>query len=161
MVIDMEKVYMTPEGCKALEDELRQLKLEERPKVVQAIAEARELGDLSENAEYHSAKDKQGLIEGRIKELESKLSQAEVIDITKMSGDTIRFGVTATICDLDTDEEKTYKIVGIDEADIAKGLISIQSPLGRILLGKKQGDEVKFQSPGGEKMYEVLKVKYV
>jgi len=152
---------MTPDGFKAIEDELRHLKLEERPKIVQAIADARALGDLSENAEYHSAKDKQGLIEGRIKELESKLAQAEVIDVTKMSGDTIRFGVTATICDLDTDEEKTYKIVGVDEADISKGLISVQSPLGRVLLGKKEGDEVKFRSPGGEKMFEVLKVQYI
>ena len=154
----MDKVYMTPEGYKILEDELRNLKQVERPKIVQAISEARALGDLSENAEYHYAKDKQGLVEGRIKELEAKLSQAEVIDAKKLTGDNIRFGVTVTLYDLDTDEEKTYKIVGIDEADISKGLISIQSPLSRILIGKKKGDEVKFQTPSGEKMYEILNV---
>lgn len=154
----MSKVYMTPEGFKALEDELRNLKQVERPKIVQAIADARALGDLSENAEYHFAKDKQGLVEGRIKELEAKLSQAEVIDASNFAGDSIRFGVTVTLYDLESEEEKTYKIVGIDEADIEKGLISIQSPLGRILLGKKRGDEIKFNTPGGERMYEILDV---
>ena len=157
----MDKVYMTPEGYKVLEEEYKNLKFVERPNVVQAISEARALGDLSENAEYHSAKDKQGIIESRIKELESKLAQAEIVDITKMTGDTIRFGVTVTICDLDTDEEKTFKIVGIDEADIAKGLLSVQSPLGRVLLGKKEGDEVKLQTPGGKKNYEIEKVQYI
>lgn len=157
----MDKVYMTPEGYKALEEEYKNLKFVERPNVVQAISEARALGDLSENAEYHSAKDRQGIIESRIKELESKLSQAEVIDVTKMTGDTVRFGVTVTVCDLDTDEDKTFKIVGIDEADVAKGLLSVQSPLGRMLLGKKEGDEINVQTPGGKKMYEIEKVQYI
>lgn len=157
----MDKVYMTPEGYKALEEEYKNLKFVERPNVVQAISEARALGDLSENAEYHSAKDRQGIIESRIKELESKLSQAEVIDVTKMTGDTVRFGVTVTVCDLDTDEDKTFKIVGIDESDVAKGLLSVQSPLGRMLLGKKEGDEINVQTPGGKKMYEIEKVQYI
>ncbi len=156
----MSKVYMTPEGYKILEDELKNLKSNERPAVIQAIAEARALGDLSENAEYQYAKDKQGLIEGRIKELESKLALAEIVDITKMTGTSVRFGTTVIVCDVDTDEEFKYKIVGIDEADISKGLLSVQSPLGKTLLGKDKGDEVTFVSPSGKKMYEILDVIY-
>ncbi len=156
----MSKVYMTPEGYKILEDELKNLKSNERPAVIQAIAEARALGDLSENAEYQYAKDKQGLIEGRIKELESKLALAEIVDVTKMTGTSVRFGTTVIVCDVDTDEEFKYKIVGIDEADISKGLLSVQSPLGKTLLGKDKGDEVTFVSPSGEKMYEILDVIY-
>ena len=156
----MSKVYMTPEGYKILEDELKNLKSNERPAVIQAIAEARALGDLSENAEYQYAKDKQGLIEGRIKELESKLALAEIVDVTKMTGTSVRFGTTVIVCDVDTDEEFKYKIVGIDEADISKGLLSVQSPLGKTLLGKDKGDEVTFVSPSGKKMYEILDVIY-
>lgn len=156
----MEKIYMTPEGFKVLEDELKNLKQVERPAVIQAIADARALGDLSENAEYHYAKDKQGLIEGRIKELEGKLALAEVIDITKMTGTKVRFGTTVIVFDIDTDEEFKYKIVGVDEADISKGLLSISSPLGKTLLGKDKGDEVKFITPGGKKTYEIVEVMY-
>ena len=157
----MKKVYMTPQGHKALEDELKNLKFIERPSVINAISSARELGDLSENAEYHAAKDKQGFIEGRIRELESKLSRAEVIDITKMQGSTVKFGATVTICDELTDEEITYKLVGIDEADVKKQLLSIESPLARGLIGKEVGDEVKLKTPSGEKAYEILEVQYI
>ena len=156
----MEKVHMTPRGFKLLEDELKKLKFEERPAIVNAIAEARALGDLSENAEYHYAKDKQGFIEGRIRELESKLSRAEVIDITKLTGTSVKFGCTVTICDESTDEEVTYKIVGIDEADIKKNLLSVGAPLSRALIGKEVGDEVKLNTPSGQKEYEVLEIKY-
>ncbi len=157
----MEKVHMTPRGFKLLEDELKKLKFEERPAIVNAIAEARALGDLSENAEYHYAKDKQGFIEGRIRELESKLSRAEVIDITKLNGTSVKFGCTVTICDEATDEEVTYKIVGIDEADIKKNLLSVGAPLSRALIGKEVGDEVKLDTPSGRKEYEILEIKYI
>ena len=157
----MEKVHMTPQGYKALEEELKKLKFEERPTIVNAIAEARALGDLSENAEYHYAKDKQGFIEGRIRELESKLSRAEVIDITKLSGTSVKFGCTVTLCDEATDDEVTYKIVGIDEANIKKNLLSVGSPLARALIGKEAGDEVKLTTPSGTKKYEILEVKYI
>lgn len=157
----MEKVYMTPQGFKTLEEELKKLKFEERPAIVNAIAEARALGDLSENAEYHYAKDKQGFIEGRIRELESKLSRAEVIDITKLSGTSVKFGSTVTICDESTDEEVTYKIVGIDEADIKKKLLSVGAPLARAMIGKEAGDEIKLNTPSGMKEYEIIEVKYI
>lgn len=157
----MNKIYMTPEGFKALEEELRNLKLVERPSVIKAISDARALGDLSENAEYQSAKERQGLIESRIKELDAKLSMAEVVDASKLSGDAVRFGVSVSVCDIDTDETKVYKIVGVDEADVSHGLLSIQSPLGKALLGKKKGDEVKFVSPGGEKFLEIVDIKVV
>lgn len=157
----MEKVYMTPRGYKILEDELKKLKFEERPTIVNAIAEARALGDLSENAEYHYAKDKQGFIEGRIRELESKLSRAEVIDITKLEGTSVKFGCTVTICDESTDEEVTYKIVGIDEANIKKNLLSVEAPLARAMIGKEAGDEIKLNTPSGMKQYEILEVKYI
>ena len=156
----MEKVYMTPRGYKILEEELKKLKFEERPAIVNAIAEARALGDLSENAEYHYAKDKQGFIEGRIRELESKLSRAEIIDITKLNGTSVKFGCTVTICDESTNEEVTYKIVGIDEADVKKNLLSVGAPLARAMIGKEVGDEIKLDTPSGTKEYEILEVKY-
>jgi transcription elongation factor GreA len=157
----MEKVHMTPEGFKVLEDELKNLKFVERPSVVSAISEARALGDLSENAEYHSAKNKQGFIEGRIKELESKLSRAEVIDIKKLSGANVKFGATVTVYEDASGEEISYKVVGVDEADIKNGLLSIESPLARALIGKEVGDEVKLMTPSGKKEYEILEVKYI
>jgi len=152
---------MTPEGYKTLEEELRNLKFVERPAVVNAISEARALGDLSENAEYHSAKDKQGFIEGRIRELESKLSRAEVIDIRKIAGKGVKFGATVTIVDESSDEEITYKIVGIDEADIKKKRLSIEAPLAKALIGKDVGDEIKLLTPSGLKEYEIIKVEYI
>ncbi len=151
---------MTRAGHAALDAELKQLKSVERPAVIRAIAEAREHGDLSENAEYHAAREKQSFIEGRIKELESLLSLAEVIDPTKLSG-SIKFGATVELVDEDTDEEKTYQIVGEAEADIEKGLLNIKSPLARALIGKEEGDSVEVATPGGGKSYEVLSVKYV
>ena len=157
----MEKVHMTPQGYQVLEDELKNLKFVERPNVIAAISEARSHGDLSENAEYHYAKEKQGFIEGRIKELESKLSRAEIIDITKLSGSNVKFGSTVEIYDTATEEEITYKIVGIDEADVKKGLLSMDSPLARALIGKEKGDEVTLRTPSGEKIYEIVNIKYV
>jgi transcription elongation factor GreA len=157
----MEKVHMTPEGFKTLEEELKNLKFVERPAVVNAISEARALGDLSENAEYHYAKDKQGFIEGRIRELESKLSRAEVIDIRKLGGTGVKFGCTAVLFDESSNEEITYKIVGADEADIKKKLLSVESPLAKALIGKDVGDEVKLETPSGRKMYEIIKIEYI
>ena len=156
----MEKIPMTRTGHTALDTELRQLKSVERPAVIRAIAEAREHGDLSENAEYHAAREKQSFIEGRIKELESLLSLAEVIDPTRFSG-AIKFGATVTLVDEDTDEEKTYQIVGEAEADIENGLLNIRSPLARALIGKDAGDSVVVKTPGGERSYEVLNIIYV
>ena len=155
----MEKIPMTRAGHTALEKELKLLKTEERPAVIQAIAEARELGDLKENAEYHSAREKQGFIEGRIKELEAVLSLAEVIDPTELSG-SIKFGATVTMVDEDTDEEKTWQIVGEHEANIEKGLLNIKSPIARALIGKEEGDSVEVRTPGGEKSYEILTINY-
>ncbi|MFL4470276.1 transcription elongation factor GreA [Tateyamaria armeniaca] len=155
----MEKIPMTRAGALALETELKQLKTVERPAIIKAIAEAREHGDLSENAEYHSAKEKQSFIEGRVKELEGVISLADVIDPTKMSG-AIKFGATVTLADEDTDEEKTYQIVGEYEANIEKGLLNIKSPIARALIGKEEGDSVEVRTPGGEKSYEVLKISY-
>jgi transcription elongation factor GreA len=157
----MEKVHMTPEGLKILEEELKKLKFVERPAVVAAIAAARALGDLSENAEYHSAKDKQGFIEGRIRELESKLSRAEVIDIKKLEGTSVKFGATVTIFDETADEEIAYRIVGVDEADIKKKLLSVEAPLARALIGKVVGDETELETPSGKKKYEVVKIEYI
>ena len=151
---------MTRAGHAALESELKVLKSEERPAVIKAIAEARELGDLKENAEYHSAREKQGFIEGRIKELEGVLSLVEVIDPTKLNG-AIKFGATVTLVDEDTDEEKTWQIVGEHEANIEKGLLNIKSPIARALIGKEEGDSVEVRTPGGEKSYEVLKIEYI
>ncbi|MDR3151276.1 MAG: transcription elongation factor GreA [Holosporaceae bacterium] len=157
----MEKVYMTPEGFSILENELKNLKFVERPTIVNAIAEARALGDLSENAEYHSAKNRQGFIEGRIKELESKLSRAEVIDVSKIEGHSVRFGATVTLYDNDSKSEKTYRIVGVDESDVNKHLLSVECPLARAIVGKSAGDEVKLSTPSGLKEYEIVAVKYI
>jgi transcription elongation factor GreA len=156
----MEKVHITRAGFNALEAELKQLKSVERPAIIRAIAEAREHGDLSENAEYHSAREKQSFIEGRIKELEGLISRADVIDPTKLSG-AIKFGATVTIMDEDTDEEKTYQIVGEPEANLEKGLLNIKSPIARALIGKDEGDSVEVRTPGGDKSYEILDIKYV
>ncbi|MBM2577244.1 transcription elongation factor GreA [Jannaschia sp. Os4] len=156
----MEKMPITPRGLAALEKELKHLKSEERPAIIRAIAEAREHGDLSENAEYHSAREKQGFIEGRIKELEGTISLAEVIDPAKMSGDTIKFGATVTLVDEDTEEEKTYQIVGEPEADIEAGLLNLRSPLARALIGKEEGDSVEVRTPGGTRDYEITAVRY-
>ncbi len=150
---------MTRAGFTALETELKKLKSVERPAVIQAIAEARELGDLKENAEYHSAREKQGFIEGRIKEIEGILGLAEVIDPRNFSG-AIKFGATVTLVDEDTDEEKRWQIVGEHEANIEKGLLNMKSPIARALIGKEEGDSVEVRTPGGDKSYEVLKVEY-
>lgn len=152
---------MTPDGYKALDAELKQRSSEERPRIIAAIAEARAHGDLSENAEYHAAKEQQSLNEGRIAELEDKLSRAEVIDVSKMSGDKIKFGATVTIVDEDTDAEKTYQIVGDMEADLNQGKISLSSPIARALIGKEVEDSVEVSAPGGAKSYEILEVKYI
>jgi transcription elongation factor GreA len=158
----MNKVPVTVRGHEMLKDELKQLKSVERPQVIKAIAEAREHGDLKENAEYHAAKEQQGFIEGRIKELEGKLSNLQVIDVTTLNqGGKIVFGVTVDLLDVDADKEITYRIVGEDESDIKQGLISYTSPIARALIGKNEGDEVVFEAPGGTKTYEVIEVRYV
>ncbi len=151
---------MTSAGYKALEDEIRFLKSVERPRIIKAISEARAHGDLSENAEYHAAKEQQGLNESRVAELEDKISRAEVIDVSKLSGDTVKFGATVTVVDEDTDEEAVYQIVGELEADVKAGRVSITSPLARALIGKSAGDTVEVVTPGGGKSYEVLKVEF-
>jgi transcription elongation factor GreA len=156
----MEKIPMTRAGFIAHDDELKQLKSVERPAIIRAIAEAREHGDLSENAEYHSAREKQSFIEGRIKELEGILSLAEVIDPTKLSG-AIKFGATVTIVDEDSDEEKTYQIVGETEANIETGKLNIRSPIARALIGKEEGDSVEVTTPGGKRSYEILTIRYM
>jgi transcription elongation factor GreA len=156
----MEKILMTRAGHTALETELKTLKSEERPAIIRAIAEAREHGDLSENAEYHSAREKQSFIEGRIKELEGVIGLAEIIDPTKLSG-SIKFGATVTLVDEDTDEEKTWQIVGEHQANIENGLLNIRSPIARALIGKEEGDSVEVRTPGGVKSYEVLKIAYI
>lgn len=156
----MKKVPLTKAGFDKLEAELKRLKSVERPSIISAISEAREHGDLSENAEYHAAKEKQSFTEGRILELQDKLSRAEVIDISKMSGDTVKFGATVNVADEDTDEEKTYWIVGEEEAEITKGHLSISSPLARALIGKKVGDSVEVTTPSGIKAYEILSIDY-
>ncbi len=155
----MDKIPMTRSGFTALEEELKMLKSTERPAVIRAIAEAREHGDLSENAEYHAAREKQSFIEGRIKELEAIISRAEVIDTARLSG-SIKFGAKVTIIDEDTEERRTYQIVGEAEADIERGLLNIRSPLARALIGKDAGDSVEVRSPGGERSYEILDIRY-
>ena len=155
----MNKIPMTAEGYTKLQDELKKLTSEDRPKIIEAIAEARSHGDLSENAEYHSAREKQSFIEGRIKELEAILSLVDVIDPQSLSG-SITFGATVTVVDEDTDEEKTWQIVGEHEANIEKGLLNVKSPIARALIGKDAGDSVEVRTPGGEKSYEVLSVNY-
>lgn len=151
----MQRTPMTAEGHAALDAELKHLKSVERPAIIQAISVAREHGDLSENAEYHAAKEKQSFIEGRISELEDKLSRAEVIDIERVKGDKIVFGATVSVIDVDTEEEFTYRIVGEDEADIAVGKISNTSPMARALIGKRVGDEAEVSAPGGARVYEI------
>jgi transcription elongation factor GreA len=156
-----DRIPMTAEGYHRLEAELKQLKTIERPQVIKAIAEARQHGDLSENAEYHAARDRQSFIEGRLMELEDKIARAEVIDPAKLGGKTVKFGATVTLVDEDTDESSTYQIVGEDEADISKGRLAITAPLSRALIGKTVGDNVEVHTPKGEKAYEIVKVKFV
>ena len=152
---------MTATGLKSLEEELNQLKNVERHEIIKHIAEARAHGDLSENAEYHAAKEKQSFIEGRVIELEDMIGRADVIDVSKMFGTTVKFGATVTLADEDTDEKKKYQIVGDHEADIKKGRISISSPIARALIGKSKGDSVEVAAPGGARSYEILKVEFV
>ena len=154
----MEKIPITAQGLEKLKNELKQLKTVERPEIIKAIAEAREHGDLSENAEYHSARDRQSFIEGRILELEDVTSRAEVIDTAKLSGETVTFGTIIRVADEDTDEEQTYTIVGPYEADISKGYISTSSPIARALIGKRVGDSAEVVAPRGAKSYEILSI---
>jgi transcription elongation factor GreA len=156
----MEKNPITPEGAQKLRDELHQLKSVARPTIIHAIATAREHGDLSENAEYHAARDRQSFIEGRIQEIENKLARAEVIDTTKLEGDRVAFGAMVKLSNTDTGEEVSYRILGADESDLAKGSISITSPLARSLVGKQVGEEVRVRMPGGERTYEVLDITF-
>jgi len=154
------RIPMTPEGHSRLSAELKRLKTIERPAVIKAIAAAREHGDLSENAEYHAARERQGFIEGRVAELEDKLGRAEIIDISRLSGSKIMFGAKVRLVDEETDEEVTYQIVGPEEAEIAQGLLSINSPLAQALLGKEAGDSVEVSTPRGTRYFEILEVKY-
>jgi transcription elongation factor GreA len=156
----MERIPMTANGFKMLEDELKQRQTVERPRIILAIQEARAHGDLSENAEYSSAKEAQSLNEGRIGELESAISRAEIIEVAKLSGNTIKFGATVKLVDEDTEEPKTYQIVGDVEADVRSGRVSISSPIARALIGKKVGDTVEVNTPGGGKSYEVVEVAF-
>ena len=156
----MEKIPLTRAGFTLLDDELKQLKSVERPAVIRAIAEAREHGDLSENAEYHAAREKQSFIEGRVKELESILSRAEVIDPSKFTGG-VKFGATVIVSDDDSGEEKTFQIVGEVEADLERGLLNIRSPLARALIGKDEGDSIEVKTPGGQKSYEIVSVRFI
>jgi len=157
----MEKHPMTLQGAKALREELSELKTVKRPAVIAAIAEARAHGDLKENAEYHAAREQQGFIEGRIKDIEAKLSHAHVIDVTTLdAGGKVVFGSTVVLLDLNTNEEKTYQLVGVDEADLKHGKISVTSPVARALIGKIEGDEVGLEAPGGTHEFEILEVRY-
>ena len=152
---------MTAEGYQALDDELKRLKTLERPTVIAAIAEARLHGDLSENAEYHAAKDRQGWIEGRIAEIEDKIARAQIIDVSKLSGDQVKFGATVSVVDEDTEEAARYQIVGEHEADVKSGRLSLTSPLARGMMGKETGDVVEVSTPSGVKSYEILKIEWV
>ena len=156
----MNKVPMTGEGFASLKEELRWRQQEERPRIIEAISEARSHGDLSENAEYHAAKESQSLNEGRVNELEDYIARAEVIDVTKLSGDKVKFGATVVLVDEDTEEKKTYQIVGDQEADVKAGRISISSPIARALIGKEVGDSIEVNAPGGSKAYEILAVNW-
>jgi transcription elongation factor GreA len=156
----MDKVPITISGFAALEEELKHRQQVDRPRIIQAISEARALGDLSENAEYHAAKEAQSHNEGRILELESLISRAEIIDVTKLSGNRIKFGATVKLFDEDTEEEKTYQIVGEPEADVHSGRVSVSSPIARALMGKTVGDTVEVSTPGGGKSYEVVGVMF-
>ncbi|HQZ13150.1 MAG TPA: transcription elongation factor GreA [Devosia sp.] len=157
----MDKIPMTPSGHVALSEEYRRRTSEDRPAIIAAISEARAHGDLSENAEYHAAKEQQSLNEGRIQELEALLALAEIIDVTKLSGKTVMFGATVKVVNEDTDEEKTYQIVGDAEADAGNGRISISSPIARSLIGKEVGDSIEVAAPGGSRAYEILAVSFV
>lgn len=156
----MKKSPMTRKGFEALEIELKQLKSTDRPAVIQAIAEARAHGDLSENAEYHAAREKQSFIEGRIAEVEAQISNAEIIDPVKLSGDKILFSATVTLCDEETEAKITYQIVGLDEADLSQGKLSYEAPLAKAMIGKLKGDNIVVQTPKGTKEYEILDVVY-
>ena len=157
----MDKVPMTAEGHAAMMDEVKHLKSVERPRIIKAIEEARSHGDLSENAEYHAAKEQQGWTEARVAELEDKLSRAEIIDISKLSGDTVKFGAKVTLIDEETDDQTSYQIVGEFEADVKKGKISVSSPIARAIIGKRTGDSVEVSTPGGGKSYEIAKVAWL
>lgn len=157
----MEKVPMTAEGHAAMSEEIKHLKSVERPRIIKAIEEARSHGDLSENAEYHAAKEQQGWIEARVAELEDKISRADIIDISKLSGDTVKFGAKVTLVDEETDDEASYQIVGEFEADVKKGKISVSSPIARAIIGKRKGDSVEVATPGGGKSYEILKIQWL
>jgi transcription elongation factor GreA len=157
----MEKIPMTAEGYQALDAELKRLKTEERPSVIQAIAEARAHGDLSENAEYHAAKERQAFIETRVAEIEDKIARSQIIDVSKLSGKQVKFGATVNLVDEDSGDKSKYKIVGEDEADVKAGKVSITSPLARAMIGKEEGDIVEVMAPGGAKSYEIVKVKYL
>ena len=157
----MEKIPMTAQGFKNLEDELKMRKSQERPRIIEAISEARAHGDLSENAEYHAAKESQSLNEGRIAELEDKLARADVVDVARLSGDTVKFGATVKLVDEDTEEEKTYQIVGDMEADFKAGKISLSSPLARAMIGKSVGESIEVIAPGGARGYEILDIKFI
>jgi transcription elongation factor GreA len=157
----MEKVPMTGEGYAVLDEELKRLKTQERPSVIGQIAEARLHGDLSENAEYHAAKDRQGWIEGRIAEIEDKIARAQIIDVSKLSGSQVKFGATVSVVDEDTEDKARYQIVGDHEADVKSGKLSISSPLSRAMIGKEVGEVVEVNTPGGVKAYEILKVEWV
>ena len=156
----MDKVPMTAVGYTAMMDEIKYLKTVERPRIIEQIEEARAHGDLSENAEYHAAKERQGWIEARVLDLEDKLSRADVIDISKLSGDSVKFGATVTVVDEDTEDEAEYQIVGEFEADVKSGKISITSPIARALIGKHKGDSVEVMTPGGGKSYEIIRVRF-
>jgi transcription elongation factor GreA len=157
----MDKVPMTGEGYQALDDELKRLKTQERPTVIAAISEARTHGDLSENAEYHAAKERQGWIEGRIAVIEDQIARAQIIDVSKLSGDQVKFGATVSVVDEDTEESARYQIVGEAEADVRSGKASVASPIARAMIGKEIGDVVEVNTPGGVKAYEILKIEWV
>ncbi|HLI11717.1 MAG TPA: transcription elongation factor GreA [Alphaproteobacteria bacterium] len=156
----MEKMPITADGLSRLQEELRRLKSIERPAVIRALEEARTHGDLSENAEYHAARERQSFIEGRVAELEDKIRRAEVIDVSKLSGNAVKFGATVDLVDVDTDDEVTYQIVGAEESDINAGKLSIVSPLARALINKEVGDTVEVATPRGSKVYEILEVRF-
>ncbi|WP_397418881.1 transcription elongation factor GreA [Phenylobacterium sp.] len=157
----MEKVPMTVEGYRSLDEDLKRLKTLERPAVIAAISEARAHGDLSENAEYHAAKERQGWIEGQIADIEDKMARAQVIDVSKLSGKQIKFGATVSVIDEDTEEKARYQIVGEHEADVKRGRVSVTSPIARAIIGKETGDVVEVNTPGGVKAYEIVKVEWV
>jgi transcription elongation factor GreA len=156
----MNKIPMTAVGYNRLQEELKRLKTVDRPTIIRAIAEARDHGDLSENAEYHAARDRQSFIEGRLAEIEDKIARAEIIDVSKLSGSIIKFGAKVTLADEETDEEQTFQIVGEDEADISQGRLSVTSPLARALIGKQTGESVEVATPRGAKSYEVVTVAF-